>query len=384
MSIIMDEYLNKDRIKEAIQFSLKKIDFAKETFKTTFPDHASVDNVYPETENVKGWNQGFWTGILWIAYELTGNEEYRKAAEMQIPTYTKRVVEELTVDHHDMGFLYTPSCVAAYKLTGNEEAKKAALMAADFLMVRYHEKGEFIQAWGKLDDPDNYRLIIDCLLNIPLLYWASEVSGDKKYDETALKHFNTTAAHIMRENGSTYHTFYFDPETGKPLKGVTAQGASDDSCWARGQAWGIYGMMLTYKYHKSDIAMERFKKITDYYISLLPQDYVPFWDMIFGDGSGEPRDSSAAAIAVCGILEAVKYMQGEEKEKYLAYANKVMASLINDYLCWGNDKCNGLLLHASYAVPQNAGVDECNIWGDYFFMEALIRFVTENKWELYW
>ncbi|MDD6763774.1 MAG: glycoside hydrolase family 88 protein, partial [Clostridiales bacterium] len=164
----------------------------------------------------------------------------------------------------------------------------------------------------------------------------------------------------------------------------TAQGASDDSCWARGQAWGIYGMMLTYKYHKSDIAMERFKKITDYYISLLPQDYVPFWDMIFGDGSGEPRDSSAAAIAVCGILEAVKYMQGEEKEKYLAYANKMMASLINDYLCWGNDKCNGLLLHASYAVPQNAGVDECNIWGDYFFMEALIRFVTENKWELYW
>ena len=384
MSIIKNEYLDKNKLENALRFSLKKIDFAKETFKTTFPDHASVNNVYAETENVKGWNQGFWTGMLWIAYELSKNEEYRKAAEMQIPTYTKRVVEELTVDHHDMGFLYIPSCVAAYKLTGNEEAKKAAMMAADFLMVRYHEKGEFIQAWGRLDAPDNYRLIIDCLMNIPLLYWASEVSGDKKYDETALKHFNTTAAHIMRENGSTYHTFYFDPETGKPLKGVTAQGASDDSCWARGQAWGIYGMMLTHKYHQSDAIMEQFKKITDYYISLLPRDYVPFWDMTFTDGSGEPRDSSAAAIAVCGLLEAVKYMKGEERERYLTLANKMMASLIDNYLCWEADECNGLLLHASYSVPHNSGVDECNIWGDYFFMEALIRFVTENKWELYW
>lgn len=384
MNILKEEFLTKEQMEKAKQFALKKIDFAKKTFQTTFPSHASVNNVYTEDENTGGWNEGFWTGMLWIAYELTGNEDYRKIAELQIPTYKKRIEERLDVDHHDMGFLYTPSCVAAYKLTGNEEAKKTALMAADNLLRRYHEKGEFLQAWGKLNRPDNYRLIIDCLLNIPLLYWASDVTGDSKYADIAWKHFNTTAKNIMRENGSTYHTFYFDPETGAPTKGVTAQGASDDSCWARGQAWGIYGMMLTNKYHKSDISIEKFKKIADYFISLLPKDDVPYWDMIFTDGDDEPRDSSAAAIAICGLLEGIKYIDGADRDRYLEYANRMMASLIDNYLCWNDDKCNGLLLHASYGVPQKSGVDECNIWGDYFFMEALIRFLTNNEWKLYW
>lgn len=384
MEIIENEFLTEKMLKEAGLFALKKIDLAKETFKVTFPSHASENNIYKETKNVSGWNQGFWTGILWIAYQLTGDEAYRKTAEMQIPTYTKRIAEKLGVDNHDMGFLYTPSCVAAYKLTGNEEAKEAAIMAADNLALRYHEKGEFIQAWGEFGAADNNRLIIDSLLNLPLLYWASEVTGDRKYDYIAWKHFNTTAENIVRENGSTYHTFYFDPVSGRPDRGATAQGASDDSCWARGQAWGMYGMMLTNKYHKNNISIEKFKKIADYYLKALPKDYVPFWDLIFTDGSGEPRDSSAAAIAVCGLLEAVKYIKDDDREKYLIYANKIMASLIDNYLCRGHDECNGLLLHASYAVPQKDGVDECNIWGDYFFMEALIRFLTSNEWELYW
>lgn len=384
MDILLEEILDKSKLKEAEKIALKKIDMGKEIFKMTFPDHASINNIYAETKNTGGWNQGFWTGILWIAYQLTENDAYRKTAEMQIPTYVKRITERLDVDNHDMGFLYIPSCVAAYKITGNETAKRAAIMAADNLVSRYHKKGEFIQAWGALKDADNYRLIIDCLLNIPLLYWASEVTGDKKYDDTAWKHFNTTADCIMRENGSTYHTFYFDPETGKPIKGVTAQGASNDSCWARGQAWGIYGMILTYKYHKNQKSIDRFKKIADYYLDLLPQDYVPFWDMIFSDGSEEPRDSSSAAIAVCGLLEAIKYIDDKDREKYLNYANKIMASLIDNYLCRNDNPGSGILLHASYAVPQVRGVDECNIWGDYFFMEALIRFLTDNEWQLYW
>lgn len=138
-----------------------------------------------------------------------------------------------------MGFLYTLSCVAAYKLTGNETGKEAALMAADKLISRFQIKGEFIQAWGELGAKDNYRLIIDCLLNLPLLYWATEVSGDEKYAQIADKHTKTSLNNLIRGDNSTYHTFFFDPESGVPVKGVTHQGYKDGSAWARGQAWGI-------------------------------------------------------------------------------------------------------------------------------------------------
>ena len=194
MDIRLNDILSEEDIKKYVKNSLEKIDFAKKTFIDTFPSHASVNNVYTEDENIGGWNEGFWTGMLWIAYELTKKDEYKSAALHQIPSYMKRITEKLGVDHHDMGFLYTPSCVAAYKLTGDEEAKKAAILAADNLLKRYHEKGEFLQAWGEYGAKENYRLIIDCLLNIPLLYWASEVTGDKKYDEIAYKHFCTTIA----------------------------------------------------------------------------------------------------------------------------------------------------------------------------------------------
>ena len=169
-----------------------------------------------------------------------------------------------------MGFLYTPSCVAAWKLCGNEEAKAAALMAAEHLTSRYQEKGEFIQAWGKVGDPASYRLIVDCLLNIPLLYWTAEVTGDKSYEEKAYKHFSTTVEVIYREDASTYHTYYFDPETGAPVRGATHQGAFDDSAWGRGQTWGIYGPMLTYIYKKDERALTAFKAATNYFLNNIP------------------------------------------------------------------------------------------------------------------
>jgi len=170
------------------------------------------------------------------------------------------------------------------------------------------------------------------------------------------------------------------------VKGVTAQGASDDSCWSRGQAWGTYGMMLTQIYHANDKAMSKFKKIAKYFLDHLPSDNVPFWDLCFTDGDDEPRDSSAAAIAVCGLLEAVKHLDDSDpdKENYIVMINKIMASLIDNYLCWDVPECNGLLLHATYGKPQKSGVDELNIWGDYFFMEAMIRMLTDNEWKLYW
>ena len=300
--------LPKEKLESALEEALKKIDYALPTFTDKYPAHNSENNVYPAVENNSGWNVGFWTGILWHAYELTGNEKYMNVALGQIPSYYYRIANLIGVNHHDMGFVFGPSCVAAYKLTGDLVARDAAIKAADHLITRYHEKGEFIQAWGNVGADNNYRLIVDCLMNIPLLYWATEVTGDAKYRDIAYKHFKTTISVCYREDGSTYHTYYFDKETGEPLKGVTAQGASDDSTWARGQAWGMYGPLLTYIYEKDESAMETFKSTANYFLNYLPSDYVAYWDLSFNDGDYEPKDSSSAAIALCALLEGIKYM----------------------------------------------------------------------------
>lgn len=179
------------------------------------------------------WTNGFWTGILWLCYEVSGEKHYREVAEQNVKSFIYRIENEIEVEHHDLGFLYSLSCVSAYKLTGNEAAKNAAISAAEKLLQRYQSKGEFIQAWGELGNQDNYRLIVDCLLNIPLLFWASTVTQDKRYREVAVKHYHTTIDNAIREDSSAYHTFFFDAETGDPLYGKTRQGYSDSSSWAR-------------------------------------------------------------------------------------------------------------------------------------------------------
>lgn len=355
-----------------------------ERFQDKFPMPSSENGKYPLETNMDDWTQGFWTGMLWIAYEYSGDEKYKIAAERQLPSYIERIEKELGVEHHDMGFLYSLSCVAAYKLTGNEQAKRAALQAADKLLTRYQKKGGFIQAWGSLEDANAYRLIIDCLLNIPLLYWASEETGEKKYAEIAYQHYQTTEKCIVREDGTTYHTFYFDKNTGEPLYGVTAQGYSDDSCWARGQAWGIYGSVLTYQYMPEPTAIAFFKKVSNCFLNRLPKDFVPYWDMIFTEGE-EERDSSAAAIAVCGLWKGAEILSEDDfdKPRYQNMAMKILYSLIEHYSASECADSDGMLLHGVYSKKDGFGVDECMIWGDYFYMEALMH-VYDPDWKSYW
>lgn len=344
---------------------------------------------YPATENIE-WTTGFCTGTYWLAYELTGEDGFRTAAEVQVESFYNRIKQKTDVDHHDMGFLYTPSCVAAFQITGNDRAKEAAILAADQLISRFQEKGEFLQAWGALGAKENYRLIIDCLLNLPLLYWASDVTGDKKYRDIAVRHTNTSIRHLVRADNSTYHTYFFDPKTGEPLRGVTAQGFRDDSAWARGQAWGIYGTALAWRYTGSEACRELFRKVTDFYLRHLPDDMVPYWDLHFSKGSSEPRDSSAAAAAVCGILEMCENggLKKEEQSFYGSLADRMLESLIDNYAVTSVQKANGLILHGVYAKssPYNSvsdrGVDECNLWGDYFYLEALTRKL--KNWKTYW
>lgn len=356
-------------------------------FTYQFQSSNSINQFYEPTDNVE-WTTGFWTGEIWIGYEYTGEKCFKDAAEIQVNSFLNRILNGIDVNHHDMGFLYSLSCVAAYKLCGNETGKRAALLAADNLAKRYREKGQFIQAWGDIDAEDNYRLIIDCLLNLPLLYWATEVTGDTSYAEKAENHIKTAMKCVVRPDHSTYHTYFFDPKTGNPSYGVTHQGNRNNSAWARGQAWGIYGVALSYPYLKDPAYIEIFEKITDYFIKHLPEDLIAYWDFDFDTGSNEPRDSSAVAIAVCGMLEMAKYLEPSKARKYKDAADKMLRALIEHCAVKDRSESNGLLLHGTYArsskenTCSNRGVDECNTWGDYFYLEALIRMTKD--WKLYW
>lgn len=373
----------KENVKEAINFVLKKIDENLEAFTYKFPDSASVNNIYEATDNVE-WTPCFWTGMLWLAYEVTGDEKYRKVAEIQLDSYKKRIEEDVHTETHDLGFLYSLSCVAAYKLTGNEEAKKTALKAADKLITRYFEKAGIIQAWGNLNNPaQRGRMIIDCCMNLPLLYWATEVTGDKKYYNIAHSHAEQASKYIVRQDSSTYHTFYMDVESGEPKYGKTAQGYSDDSCWARGQAWGVYGFPLSYIYTGDYELIELAKKLSNYFLNRMPEDGVCYWDLTFTEGN-EERDSSSAAIAACGLLELIKHLPVTDENRHL-YENAalmMLKSLAEKYTSVNEPNSNGVLLHGVYGKPLGNGVDECCIWGDYFYFEALVR--AYKNWKLYW
>lgn len=379
--------ISKEEIRAALDFCSGQIIGNLPEFTERFQNAYSEDGFYQSIEN-NYWTCGFWTGEIWLAYEHTRDKRLRDAGETQIRSFLNRIENKIEVDHHDMGFLYSPSCVAGYKLTGSKEGRQAAIMAADQLITRYHPVGEFIQAWGSMDAPENYRLIIDCLLNLPLLYWASEETGNAKYREIAEKHIHTAVANVIREDYSTWHTFFFNRETGAPDHGATCQGYRDGSAWARGQAWGVYGLALAYKYTGWKEYIDLFRHVTEYFLTHLPKDLVPYWDLEFTDGDDQPRDSSSASIAACGMLEMIKYLEPEDVDHYRRIAGQIMKSLYDSYAVKDRRESNGLVLHSTYCnhSPYNTcnhfGVDECNSWGDYFYMEALTR--MSKEWEPYW
>ena len=350
-------------------------------------NHSSVGNVYPAVANDQ-WTAGFWPGQIWLAFEHTGDKIFQYAAQIQVQSFLHRIENRIETDHHDMGFLYSPSCIAAWKLVGDEDGKRAALMAADQLMERFQPVGQFIQAWGRKGNPDEYRYIIDCLLNLPLLYWAAEETGREDYRDVALAHARTTLAHSVRPDDSTYHTFYMDPLTGAPVRGVTKQGYSDESYWARGQAWGIAGMALSYRYERLPAYRDAFERLLAFYLKRLPDDLVPYWDLVFSQKDDEPRDSSAAAIVACGLLEMADLEEPEQAEHYRDLAKRMVKSLVDTYAVKDPAISNGQLLHGTYSkkTPHNTcrgeGVDECVSWGDYYYLEALTR--LSRNWSSYW
>jgi unsaturated chondroitin disaccharide hydrolase len=363
------------------------------TFAELYPDDCTVDGLYPPRRPLgefplganQGWTTSFVPGCQWLAYDVTGDDEFRTAALAHAADFARRVHDREDLDTHDLGFLYTLSSVAPWRLLGTEEDKVAALAAADALMLRFLEPAGIIQAWGKLTDPEQRgRTIIDSLMNMPLLTWASQVTGNARYLDAVRRHTVQLAKHIVRDDDTTFHTFYWDAETGEPLRGTTAQGAADDSCWARGQAWGIYGFALNYDATGDEELLVAARRCADYFLDHLPADGVPFWDLIFTDGDDEPRDASSASIAACGLHELARIETDPARAaRYAAAGRKMMEDAVAYSPAAQGVPSNALQLHSVYSKPAGDGVDEGCLWGDYFYLEALVRH-TQADWKRYW
>ena len=379
--------ISDSEVSSALDFAATQASRNLEQFTYKCQNHSSINNFYPVCENDQ-WTCGFWPGIIWLSYEHTGDGAFADSGAIMADSFLHRITYKIGVDHHDMGFLYNPSCVAAYQLTGNKNAHKAAISAALRLIARFQHRGRFLQAWGPMDDPSNYRFIIDGLMNLPLLYWATEQTGNGIYREYAIRHTKTCLEYSIRPDGSTFHTVFMNEKTGAMARGETCQGYSDDSFWARGQAWAIYGTALGYRYTGDRDCLDAFNRVLQFYLSKLPGDLIPYWDMIFTTGTDEPRDSSCASIVACGLLEMAQHVSPNEAAGYIAKAKKMMKSLVDNYSVKDSKISNGLVLHATYSKksPYNTctpeGIDECVSWGDYYYMEALTR--LNKDWSAYW
>ena len=377
--ILLGEKVTDVWLADKITACIQQIEKNSQRFGTQFPSACATNGKYRLKGN-DDWTNGFWTGMLWLAYEWTKEKSFLSRAMENIDSFQTRLDDHFVLDHHDIGFLYSLSAVAGYKITGDEHCKQEVIQAADVLLARFQEKGEFIQAWGAYGDPQEYRLIIDSLLNLPLLFAATQLSGEPRYAEAASKHYQRVRKTVIKNDATTFHTYYFDPETGQPSHGATHQGNSDQSIWARGQSWAILGLPLNESYLHSQPFPENYPQIVEVFLAHLPADLVPYWDFDFNDQHPAEKDSSALAIAACGLLEAEKMGAYPDAKKI---AKGMLYQLGEQYAASQVPENEGLLLHGVYAHAEGKGIDEPNLWGDYFYLEGLIRLALPN-WQRYW
>lgn len=388
--VYLEEVRNPERfngstafLEEAVQYAVDKIFSVMKDFVHQYPQSTSENLIYKPFPDIyeTDWVAGFWTGMLWLSYEMTGNEIYRAVAETQFDDYLEKYNDFSSFWHHDIGFVYIPSIVAQYKITGSLKAKELAVKAADALADRYSEKAGIIQVRNR-DKQGTF--IIDCCMNVPLLFWASHITGKRSYFVKALSHMYKAIECMILEDGSTRQGYQIDEATGEKIGGGKGgQGCTNEnSCWARGQAWMIYGLAIMYRYAGDRDILEMAKRVANYYLNRLPSDHVCNVDLML-TGDDDQRDSSAAPIVACGLLELAKHLDDSDiyKKIYTDAAVSMMQSLWRNYSTQ-NMESNGLLHHGIY-VRGHADDGECCMWGDYFYMEALMRLKDKN-WKMYW
>jgi len=324
----------------------------------------------------KDWTSGFWPGQLWYLYEATGDKKWEKEADKFSRFLTPLSVSK--ANDHDLGFQIFNSFGNGYRLTKNPEYKAIILKTADTLATLFNPKAGTILSWPH-NKYGGHNTIIDNMMNLEMLFWASKNGGNKKLYDIAVKHAETTMNNHFRTDNSSYHVLVYDYETGKKIKGMTAQGYSDDSMWARGQAWAIYGFTMVYRETKDPKFLDFAHKLARVYLDrLTTEDLVPYWDFNAPEIPNEPRDASAAAIVSSALIELSSYTKDVNlKKEYVVKSKKMIVSLSELYQ--SREVNAAFLLHSTGHKPAKSEID-CSInYADYYYLEALLRLKNLNK-----
>lgn len=338
--------------------------------KSVHNDHSINNSDYKYDEELNWWTNGFWGGMMWIMFHENENKRYAKIARI-LEEKLDQCLNDFYGVHHDLGFMWLLTAVADYRITGNPESRRRGLHAANLLAGRFNPVGKFIRAWNDNENIDNTGwAIIDCMMNIPLLYWATKETGDPRFEQIAVMHANTTMANFVRADGSCEHIVEFNPFNGDVVKTNGGQGYEEGSSWTRGQSWALYGFIISYIRTNKSEYLNTAKRIAHYYISNIPENgFIPIDFRQPKEPSVE--DSTAAAIGACGLIELARNVGENEKNLYLNAALKLLKALDVSRSNW-TQTCDCILENCS--VAYHTKEHHMNIiYGDYFFMEAVFK-----------
>lgn len=321
------------------------------------------------------WTSGFVPGTLWYLYDNSMDTVFRNAAVV----FTRKVEkEQYNTGTHDLGFMLYCSYGNAYRLTADTSYKRVLLTGAKSLITRFHPKVGLIQSWGS-NEKWQYPVIIDNMMNLEFLMWAFKATGDSTYYKICVSHADSTMKNHYRPDYSCYHVVNYDTITGKVISKQTAQGAADESAWARGQSWGLYGYTMMYRETKLPRYLEQAINIANFLIKHpnLPEDKVPYWDYNAPKIPNEPRDASSAAIMCSALTELCQYVDPTLYNEYLQVAKEQIKSLSSPrYRAEAGKNGNFILMHSVGSIPHNSEIDVPLTYADYYYVEALIRMKT--------
>ena len=318
------------------------------------------------------WCSGFFPGSLWQLYAYTKDDYWKEQAD----TYTW--ANEVIKNHrgtHDLGFMVYCSFGQGFEQTGNTAYRDVIVDAAKALSTRFHPKAKVIRSWDFSRDKWQLPVIIDNMMNLELLFRATQLTGDSAYYRIAVDHANTTLANHFRADASSYHVVDYDTITGKARLKCTHQGIADESVWSRGQAWGLYGYTMCYRFTHNPVYLEQAQRIADFFFSLpgLPEDFILYWDMQDPAIPKAPRDASAAAIMASGLYELSTFVSADKQKRYQEIADRVIYSLNRNYRPGEGSAKGFLLLHSTGNYPAKDEIDVPICYADYYYLEALLR-----------
>lgn len=326
------------------------------------------------TSESRWWTSGFFPGVLWYLYEIDGNDSLKVYAE----DFTKRVErEQYTTDNHDVGFMLYCSFGNGLRLTGNEDYKKVLLQGSESLCTRFRPQVGCIRSWDWNQKVWEYPVIIDNMMNLEMLMWASKNSDNPKFGEIAQSHADVTMKHHFRPDYSSYHVVSYDTITGQPEKKNTCQGYAHESSWARGQGWALYGYTMMYRESKQEKYLNQAINIAKFIMNhpRLPEDKIPYWDFDAPDIPETLRDASAGALIASALIELSQFTEGELSKQCLSVAETQLKTLSSaEYLAQPGTNCNFILKHSVGNFPGKGEVDVPLTYADYYYVEALVRY----------